>query len=122
MPFAEINNTRLFYRLEGNGAFPALVLSHSLGCDQSMWTPQMPDLLVEWRQDEPIRSLASPTVGRLDGEYGGHRTGDHRRDGMLLRRGPTAPAPLTPGDDDCVLDARELAPAIEALLVEGAPR
>jgi 3-oxoadipate enol-lactonase/4-carboxymuconolactone decarboxylase len=45
LPFAEINNTRLFYRLEGNGAFPALVLSHSLGCDQSMWTPQMPDLL-----------------------------------------------------------------------------
>lgn len=45
MPFAEINNTRLFYRLEGRGALPALVLSHSLGCDHSMWAPQMPDLL-----------------------------------------------------------------------------
>ena len=45
MPFAEINNTRLFYRLEGRRDLPALVLSHSLGCDHSMWAPQMPDLL-----------------------------------------------------------------------------
>ncbi len=49
MPFAEIINsglnTRLFYRLEGQSDLPALVLSHSLGCDHSMWTPQMPDLL-----------------------------------------------------------------------------
>jgi 3-oxoadipate enol-lactonase len=45
VPFAEINNTRLFYRLEGRSGLPALVLSHSLGCDHSMWAPQMPDLL-----------------------------------------------------------------------------
>jgi 3-oxoadipate enol-lactonase len=44
VPFAEINNTRLFYRLEGRRNLPVLVLSHSLGCDHSMWTPQMPDL------------------------------------------------------------------------------
>jgi 3-oxoadipate enol-lactonase len=45
VPFAEINNTRLFYRLEGRSDLPALALSHSLGCDHSMWAPQMPDLL-----------------------------------------------------------------------------
>jgi 3-oxoadipate enol-lactonase / 4-carboxymuconolactone decarboxylase len=45
VPFAEITNTRLFYRLEGRSDFPPLVLSHSLGCDHSMWAPQMPDLL-----------------------------------------------------------------------------
>jgi 3-oxoadipate enol-lactonase len=45
VPFAEINNTRLFYRLEGRRGLPALALSHSLGCDHSMWAPQMPDLL-----------------------------------------------------------------------------
>ena len=45
MPFAEVNNARLFYRLEGRSEFPALVLSHSLGCDHSMWAPQMPGLL-----------------------------------------------------------------------------
>jgi 3-oxoadipate enol-lactonase/4-carboxymuconolactone decarboxylase len=45
LPFTEINNTHLFYRLEGRSDLPALVLSHSLGCDHSMWAPQMPDLL-----------------------------------------------------------------------------
>ena len=45
MPFEETNNARLFYRLEGRSNLPALVLSHSLGCDHSMWAPQMPDLL-----------------------------------------------------------------------------
>jgi len=45
LPFAEVNNTRLFYRLEGRSDLPALVLSHSLGCDLGMWAPQMPDLL-----------------------------------------------------------------------------
>lgn len=72
---------------------------------------QMPDLLVEWCQDHPIRSLASPTVGRVDGSYAGHRTGDHRRDGLLLRRGPTAVTPRDP-----TIDARAIAPAIAALL------
>ena len=45
MPFANVNNTRLFYRLEGSRDQLVLVLSHSLGCDHSMWSPQMPDLL-----------------------------------------------------------------------------
>jgi 3-oxoadipate enol-lactonase/4-carboxymuconolactone decarboxylase len=45
LPFAEVNNTRLFYRLEGRSGLPTLVLSHSLGCDHSMWMPQMPGLL-----------------------------------------------------------------------------
>jgi 3-oxoadipate enol-lactonase len=45
LPFADINNARLFYRLEGRNNLPVLVLSHSLGCDHGMWAPQMPDLL-----------------------------------------------------------------------------
>jgi 3-oxoadipate enol-lactonase len=45
LPFAETNNSRLFYRLEGRNELPVLVLSHSLGCDHSMWMPQMPSLL-----------------------------------------------------------------------------
>jgi len=45
LPFAEINKTRLFYRLEGQNGLPVLALSHSLGCDHSMWAPQMPSLL-----------------------------------------------------------------------------
>jgi 3-oxoadipate enol-lactonase len=45
LPFADVNNARLFYRLEGRSDLPAIVLSHSLGCDLGMWAPQMPDLL-----------------------------------------------------------------------------
>jgi len=45
LPFANVNNTRLFYRLEGRANQPVLVLSHSLGCDHDMWAPQFPDLL-----------------------------------------------------------------------------
>jgi 3-oxoadipate enol-lactonase len=45
MPFLNVNNARLFYRLEGRSSLPVLVLSHSLGCDHAMWNPQMPDLL-----------------------------------------------------------------------------
>jgi hypothetical protein len=67
----------------------------------------MADLLVEWYPDHPIRSLASPTVGRIDGDPQGHRTGDHRRDGFLIHRGPRVPGPAA----DAV-DARHLAHAI----------
>jgi 3-oxoadipate enol-lactonase len=45
MPFLTVNQTRLFYRLEGNRGLPVLVLSHSIGTDHAMWQPQVPDLL-----------------------------------------------------------------------------
>jgi 3-oxoadipate enol-lactonase/4-carboxymuconolactone decarboxylase len=49
VPFIQANHIRLFYRLEGREDLPVLVLSHSLGCDHSMWDPQMPDLLAYFR-------------------------------------------------------------------------
>ncbi|MBZ5598502.1 MAG: 3-oxoadipate enol-lactonase [Acidobacteriia bacterium] len=45
MPFVKVDNTRLFYRLEGDEARPVLILSHSIGADHSMWAPQAADLL-----------------------------------------------------------------------------
>jgi 3-oxoadipate enol-lactonase/4-carboxymuconolactone decarboxylase len=45
VPFLNVHNTRLFYRLEGRSGRPVLLLSHSLGCDHGMWSPQMPELL-----------------------------------------------------------------------------
>jgi 3-oxoadipate enol-lactonase/4-carboxymuconolactone decarboxylase len=45
LPFAEVQNARLFYRLEGNPGLPVLILSHSIGTDHSMWEPQIADLL-----------------------------------------------------------------------------
>lgn len=49
MPFAHIDSTRLFYRFEGREGLPVLVLSHSLGCDHGMWSPQVPDLMEHFR-------------------------------------------------------------------------
>ena len=40
MPFASLNNTRLFYRLEGKAGLPVVILSHSIGCDHGMWAQQ----------------------------------------------------------------------------------
>lgn len=45
MPFIVTNNTRIYYRLEGSGDRPLLVLAHSLGADHGMWLPQVPALL-----------------------------------------------------------------------------
>jgi 3-oxoadipate enol-lactonase len=43
MPYAAVNGTKLFYRVDGeaNVTAPWLVLSNSLGSDVSMWTPQI---------------------------------------------------------------------------------
>jgi 3-oxoadipate enol-lactonase / 4-carboxymuconolactone decarboxylase len=45
LPFVNVNNLRLYYRLEGAAGKPVLLLSHSLGTDHGMWAPQMPDFL-----------------------------------------------------------------------------
>jgi 3-oxoadipate enol-lactonase / 4-carboxymuconolactone decarboxylase len=45
LPFATVRNTRMFYRLQGNAGRPVLILSHSIGTDQSMWDLQVADLL-----------------------------------------------------------------------------
>jgi 3-oxoadipate enol-lactonase/4-carboxymuconolactone decarboxylase len=45
LPFATIQNARLFYRLEGTPGRPVLILSHSIGTDHGMWEPQIADLL-----------------------------------------------------------------------------
>jgi 3-oxoadipate enol-lactonase/4-carboxymuconolactone decarboxylase len=49
MPFLTANQIRLFYRLEGNENLPVIVLSHSIGTDNSMWDLQIPDLLRYFR-------------------------------------------------------------------------
>ena len=39
--FANVNGTRIHYRLDGRPDAPVLVLSNSLGADLSMWEPQL---------------------------------------------------------------------------------
>ena len=44
MPFVQVDDVRLHYRIDGAKAGPCVVLSNSLGTDLSMWDPQA-DLL-----------------------------------------------------------------------------
>jgi len=43
MPFLNLQQSKIFYRLEGNAGRPVLVLSHSIGTDHGMWEPQIGD-------------------------------------------------------------------------------
>ena len=49
MPFITANQARIFYRLEGQDGLPVIVLSHSIGTDHAMWTPQVADLTQYFR-------------------------------------------------------------------------
>jgi 3-oxoadipate enol-lactonase/4-carboxymuconolactone decarboxylase len=49
MAFIQLDAIRCYYRLEGAHDRPALVLSHSLGLDHSMWDPQVPELTSRFR-------------------------------------------------------------------------
>ena len=48
----------------------------------------LPDLMVEWNRAAPISSIHSPKAGRIDGEYRGVRTGDHKAEGIVFVTGP----------------------------------
>jgi len=45
LPFASIQNARMFYRMQGNAGLPVLILSHSIGTDHAMWDLQVQNLL-----------------------------------------------------------------------------
>jgi 3-oxoadipate enol-lactonase/4-carboxymuconolactone decarboxylase len=49
VPYALVDNTRLFYRLEGRDDAPVLILAHSLGVDHSLWDQQALDLIPHFR-------------------------------------------------------------------------
>jgi len=49
LPFATVNGTRIFYRLEGQPGKPVLVFSHSIGTDHGMWASQAADLLAHFQ-------------------------------------------------------------------------
>ena len=75
MPFVTVNQTRLFYRLQGAAELPVIVLSHSIGTDHSMWDLQAADLLSHFRvlrfdtrghgaSDVPAGEYSLETLGR----------------------------------------------------------
>jgi len=49
VPFAQVEDLRFYYRLEGLDGLPVLVFAHSLGVDHGQWDPQVPDLLARFQ-------------------------------------------------------------------------
>lgn len=51
MPYAAVNDTHLYYRIDGteNRSAPWVVFSNSLGSDVSMWTPQVVEFTKHFR-------------------------------------------------------------------------
>jgi 3-oxoadipate enol-lactonase len=49
MPFVQVDDVRLHYRIDGTKAGPCVVLSNSLGTDLSMWDPQADPLARDFR-------------------------------------------------------------------------
>ena len=77
MPFASVNSTRIFYRLEGQPGKPVLVLSHSIGTDHGMWASQAADL-TSALPDSPLR-CARPRRFRCAPRRIFHRVAGPRR-------------------------------------------
>jgi predicted AlkP superfamily phosphohydrolase/phosphomutase len=83
----------------------------------------LPDLLVDWRRERPIRSAASAVVGEVRGSYVGIRSGDHRPAGLVIARAPGS----TPRMLLEAVDIVDVGPTIAAHLgveigdVEGGP-
>ena len=49
MPLINVNGIRQYYRLDGKENCPVIVLSHSLGCDHTMWDAQSDALSPHFR-------------------------------------------------------------------------
>jgi len=49
LPFAQAENARLYYHLDGRDDRPAIIFSHSLGVDHGQWDKQAADLLPHFR-------------------------------------------------------------------------
>jgi predicted AlkP superfamily phosphohydrolase/phosphomutase len=72
----------------------------------------LPDLLVRWNREAPVRTVRSPKIGTIEREYRGIRSGDHRNPGMFFARGPG----IAPGRRDEPVDVVDFAPTLAALL------
>ncbi len=72
----------------------------------------LPDLLVVWNCERPIRRLGSPKLKEISQAYPGVRTGDHSRHMLFVVRGPG----IRQGEIVDRMDIRDLMPTMAAYL------
>jgi predicted AlkP superfamily phosphohydrolase/phosphomutase len=61
----------------------------------------LPDLIVRWNPEAPLRQVVSPAVGTVTGESPDQRPGTHRPPGFLLRYAGNRPADRSPAVHVC---------------------
>lgn len=54
---------------------------------QGEYRSELPDLIINWSEDAPIKTLYSPRIGTVKGEIPDKRTGAHRPHGFLVASG-----------------------------------
>lgn len=83
----------------------------------------LPDLLVRWNREEPIVSVGSSKIGKIEPEpgrvetdtlYQAKRNGDHRSNGIFFARGPN----IVPNERSTPVSVMDFAPTIASLLGE----
>ncbi len=72
----------------------------------------LPDLLIRWNRDAPVRRISSAKIGTISREYHGIRTGDHRNPGRFYARCPG----ITAGELADPVAVTDFAPTLAALL------
>ena len=75
----------------------------------------LPDLLLEWNGEAPISAVYSPKIGRVQKEYQGVRTGDHKPEGLFFALGPLGPS-IRPARLKYPIPVVDFAPTIASLL------
>jgi hypothetical protein len=73
----------------------------------------LPDFLVEWHRDAPVRGARSAKIGTMRRAQRSNRTGDHRRGGLFLAAGPGIPKGRGIGGP---IRVEDVAPTIAGLL------
>jgi predicted AlkP superfamily phosphohydrolase/phosphomutase len=79
---------------------------------------ELPDIVVRWTSDAPIRGLYSPRIGTVTGETNPHRTGAHRPYGFLIASGKHIARGRTLKEEPNIMD---IAPTILYLMGQAIP-
>ena len=72
----------------------------------------LPDLLVEWNQEDPIPAVFSDKIGKIPVNFRHPRTGHHRPGGMFIVLGPS----IKPGFLNRTVSIMDFAPTFASLL------
>lgn len=72
----------------------------------------LPDVIVSWNQDTPVRRIYSSSFGELRCNFNHPRTGHHRPEGFFMAAGPK----ITPAELPAVHSIMDYAPTISEML------